>query len=242
MAYDDEVTTDSPVAYWKMGEASGSPQDSSGQGNHLTMNGSPTYGAVGIPGSYATSIDFTAAGQYGSLSSLPAVLQLTTWTLEGWFYSNNGTPGAKSCLITEPYSGDGTVRYMLGGFSDLGAGTDQCNGGFYTSGWKTALDPTAVTSGAWHHFVTTYDGTTVRLYRNGVEVATLATTATPAGSEALRVAGGWDTTNALAGRLAHLAIYSGALSATRIAAHYNAGSGYVSRQRPMMHDLGITIG
>ena len=43
-SYFDEVMADSPAAYWRMDEASGQPQDSSGNGNNTTTtSGTPTY-------------------------------------------------------------------------------------------------------------------------------------------------------------------------------------------------------
>ena len=62
MSYFDEVMADSPVAYYRMDEASGLIQDSSGNGNNATvLNGTtPTYSEPGALESdpASTSIDF----------------------------------------------------------------------------------------------------------------------------------------------------------------------------------------
>ena len=46
-AYSDAVLADSPVGYWRLGEASGAFVDSSGNGNNGAAVGSPTYGETG---------------------------------------------------------------------------------------------------------------------------------------------------------------------------------------------------
>jgi hypothetical protein len=47
-SFADEVLALNPVAYWRMGEASGNLADSSGNGYTLTTNGTPTYGQTGF--------------------------------------------------------------------------------------------------------------------------------------------------------------------------------------------------
>jgi hypothetical protein len=75
----------------------------------------------------------------------------------------------------------------------------------------------------------TYDGTTVRLYVNGALAASQAGTYTPNSSGPFvigafnypaRPSGGWD--DEFYGQIDEVALYSTALSATRIQAHYEA--------------------
>lgn len=225
MSYSDRILADNPLAYWKLNEASGAPQDSSGNGFHLTVTGAPTYGQGSFLGGGGTSILFDT-GAYCSLTPVPAALQLATWTLEGWLYwPGSNTPTQGGSLITEQYAaGDGLVRYALG--FDQPTARRQPFGGFYQGGsWKRyewTLEPT---QNAWHHYVATYDGTVVRLYIDAVERGTFNTTATPGGNEAIYIGRRWDSTASVRGRLAHLAIYSGARSPQTITEHYALGVG-----------------
>ncbi|HEY6459689.1 MAG TPA: LamG domain-containing protein, partial [Polyangiaceae bacterium] len=93
----------------------------------------------------------------------------------------------------------------------LDGGVDQCP--------TTA----AVTQGAWHHLVATYDGTTSTIYLDGTPVATqpsahplLSTTAS-----LLMGLGTYDPAP-FTGSLDEIAVYDEALPAARVAAHYHA--------------------
>jgi hypothetical protein len=76
----------------------------------------------------------------------------------------------------------------------------------------------------WSQVLGTYDGQTLRLYVNGLEVKNLASApgacAIPSGSPALLIGGDIDPASVLAGDLDELIIYNHALSADEIAALY----------------------
>lgn len=84
--------------------------------------------------------------------------------------------------------------------------------------------------GAWHHVVATISGAGMKLYVDGALKASSANTVAEAGTGYWRV--GWDsgwgspnfTLKNFTGRLRFAAVYTVALSASRVAAHYLAGS------------------
>ena len=80
--------------------------------------------------------------------------------------------------------------------------------------------PTALTLNTWIHLAATYDGTTLRLYVNGVQVATKATTgAIRVSTGALRIGGNSVWTNEwFAGLIDEVRVYNKALTATEIQA------------------------
>ncbi len=71
MAYADVVLADSPLAYYRLGESSGTTMtDSSGNGRHGTYVGSPTLGAAGlVPGD--TCADFDGVNDYAAAGTVP---------------------------------------------------------------------------------------------------------------------------------------------------------------------------
>lgn len=225
MAYSDEVTADSPVGWWKLNEASGNFADSSGNGNAMTVTGSPTRSQTGIPGDTGNNATaFTASNTYASLGSLPSVLQVSNWTLEGWVMKL-GSIGLKSSILTEKFTVAGNgVRYMLGGYGDGTA--NRMSGGWYTGTvWRRINDTSDLPSNVWVHLAVTWDGTTIRFYRNGVEIGNTVPTGAPGSQDDLYIARGWDATNNPNLRLAHAAIYGSALSVDRLNTHVAVGFG-----------------
>lgn len=129
--------------------------------------------------------------------------------------------GSEVSLRIDTHAENGIVEYVFG-TSD---GTD-------THGVTAAVPAEDLSSGQWVHLVGTYDGTTWSLYRNG---AVAGTVADAVGALAVDNAGwaigstgnGWD--QAFAGLIDEVGIYGEALSAARVAAHYAAATGAVSK-------------
>ena len=93
-----------------------------------------------------------------------------------------------------------------------------------TNGGTSAVSNSTPSTGAWHHVVGTWDGTTLKLYVDGT---LQTTTATPGSANlsygSLTLGSQAGSAYYFAGSLDEVAIYSTALTGTRITAHYNAG-------------------
>lgn len=224
-SYYDEVMADSPVCYWRLGEASGTLNDSSGTGNHGTSSGI-TYGVAGkIAGDDAISIATGAQTnrvEKTSATSLPTSAT-AAWSIEFWHKSSTfvslsqmfgfGNPFNATTSLEAP-TDRGCNRYML-----------QFNSNYYFWGdsadWDTgvAFD----TDGNWHHIVTVCDGTDMIFYRDGVSAATRSGRPfTKTSKTAINAGSCHDGGSAPTTILDECAIYAAALSSTRIAAHFSA--------------------
>ena len=83
----------------------------------------------------------------------------------------------------------------------------------------------AIAVGGTYHVVGTYDGTTQRLYINGTQVASTALSLATTNNNSLYI-GSWNGSEELfKGTIDEPAVYGSVLSATRVGAHYEAGSG-----------------
>ncbi|MFL5902187.1 MAG: LamG domain-containing protein, partial [Solirubrobacterales bacterium] len=83
----------------------------------------------------------------------------------------------------------------------------------------------AIAVGQAYHVLGTYDGTTQRLYVNGAEVvSTPLTGGIAANSNALNIASWNGGSEPFNGTIDDLAVYTNALSAARVKAHYEAGT------------------
>jgi hypothetical protein len=83
--------------------------------------------------------------------------------------------------------------------------------------------PTALTSRRWTHLAATYDGTTLRIYVNGAQVASTPRTGTLAtSSNPLNIGGDTIYAQYFDGRIDDVRIYNTARSAAQIQADMNA--------------------
>lgn len=218
--YYNAVLADQPRLYLRLDEVSGSTtaQDMSSFGNSGTYNGTVTYQVASAlaDGDLAATFDGVTGYVSGTLN--PA--QVSTFTYEGWYSTKS--IGSNNIFST------GQADHVFGVLS----GHLQAS---VLSG-TTVIDPTATNDGNWHHAAVTYDGTTLRLYRDGQLVSSTTSANTGYGSTTY-AAGALGSNTALCrfnGSIDEIAYYPFVLSATRIAAHYTASAYYGSGVQPLL--------
>jgi hypothetical protein len=239
MAYADEVLADSPLAYWKLNDASGATAaDSSGNSRPATYVNTPeAYNQAPILAGTSNNVSFESGGTdyltiadaawqsgMGALS-LEQVIRPETVLGAGawhqWFAKTNG----------------GTYSFWSGCVNDGGthklgfavASASAANLGYV---WSRAGAPSTVNG---EHIVFTWNGgstaASFKCYINGVDQGT-PTVFESAGSLGTTI---WDSANPTTwgtwnggdlydGDVSDLAIYSTALSQGRVTAHYNAAA------------------
>lgn len=188
--------------------------------------GAPTLGVPGInisPANTAMSLD----GSGSRYVTLPAGVSAkmgnkTTVSAEGWVNLTALPPaGTYPAIISEQHPTGNDVVMTLN-FQPTGQATFS----IYSGGaWHQALDPTPVTLNAWQHYAGTYDGATLRLYRNGNLVATSAWAGStpPGGGGAWYIGKRWDYNESPTGKIDEVALYDTVLSPARVKSHYDAG-------------------
>jgi hypothetical protein len=221
-----EIMADSPALYWPLGDAAGSwtTLDISGNGRDGRADG-------------LHDTDYLSFGHGGLIAGSSATSMLISWnriTRDDEPWMDFGDFSLEVVLRTTD-SGGGTIwaRYDTGtGQNAFWLKVEDGTGKvvFYKGpSGATVLTSTAViTDDLVHHVAVTYDGTTLRLYIDGAldSSATMATL--PSATTPLWLGGyyatGWgtDSNNDFAGYMQHAAVYTHALSAARIAAHFAA--------------------
>jgi hypothetical protein len=198
------------VAAYGFNEGSGTVvNDASGNGNNGTINGATWT----TSGKYGNALNFNGSNALVTINNA-ASLQLTTgMTLEAWVYPT----------VTGPWWGDviykGNDNYYLEGTS--------YPSGFPAMGGTLPNAPplygTAVLAlNTWAHLAATYDGATMRLYVNGVQVASRAQTGTIVTStNPLQIGGDSIYGQYFTGRIDDVRIYNRALSAAQIQSDMN---------------------
>lgn len=233
--YSDEVLADSPLAYWKLDESTGSVTDATGNG----WDGSDSGVTRGVDGHIGNAVQSTAVDQYVTFgSAIKAALNGTSLTIEAWVKTAStsgsivvldppGTPGLTSRSFVLGVSSGKLVFSRLGQTSAV-----------------TATSTASINDNAWHHVAVTYDGAMIRLYLDGAPINTAAATGSTLGSASadLRLFVGQRTgAGTLIGLIDDAAIYTSVLSAARIAAHYSAGAAGEEMPDPAVNTLQATV-
>jgi hypothetical protein len=196
------------VGAWGFDEVSGtSTTDASGKGNTGALNGP----ARSTAGRFGGALTFDGINDWVTVPDASSLRLTTGATIEGWVNPTaNGSAGWRTLALKETATG---LAYALYPYGDGGLPS----GHAFTSTERWARAGSAPPLNAWTHIAMTYDGTTIRLYVGGVQVATRAQTgALVAGTGPLRFGGNAIWPEWFRGRLDEIRVYNRALTAAEI--------------------------
>lgn len=214
--YQAAVLEDAPILYVRLNESAGTNADDiSGSDADGTYTGGYTLaqtGALALDSDKSVSLD----GSSGYIA-LPN-LGLTNGTVEMW-------------IKPTTVSGDKRLLSQLSGASSQGGSLsiNQASGEsgslwvWTGSTWNRLANTGAIVADVWQHLVFVYAGGNVTAYVDGVEHLTAASGFDFSGPDAGIGAKFATFGGTFPGLVDEVAVYSGALSATRIAIHYDIG-------------------
>jgi glucose/arabinose dehydrogenase len=218
------------VAAYNFDQGSGTTlTDSSGLGNHGSLAG-PTWSAEGRTGG---ALSFDGSNDLVTIADANSLDLSNALTLEAWVRPTNVT-GWKTVLTKE--SGTSSFAYSMFANNNAGNVANQRPGARLTIGGnaRTVTGNAKLALNTWTHIATTYDGATIRLFINGVQVETEARTGSVSvTAEQLRI-GGSPALGGLyyAGLIDDVRIYNGALSEAQIQNDMNAPVGAAPSPAP----------
>ena len=197
--------------------------DLSGNGNNGTLvNG------VGYNSGNLGSLTFDYTNDYITTTGMENFLYTNGITVSVWHYNGGGT-GFYRGVVT-----NGTVAYRFGGF-DLRYGREDYFGGTNNGtklNWRITNAASVASSRSiyanvneWHHYVGTYDNTTVRVYKDGQLFDSISHSGggqLKTMSDSTTIGRSPGTSEYLDGRLSQVSIYNRALTAAEVQQNFNA--------------------
>jgi len=216
-AYRSAILADNPLGYWRLGEASGTVAADQRGASNGTYTFNPALGRLGaLSGDVDTAVAFDGTSQYVQIPSTPS-LNPATFSAEIWARPTSGAGAYRGVLASRFYP-TGWVLYAGGG----GAWEFWVNSGSAI----VSVAGGTVTPNTWQHVVGTFDGTTARLYVNGVAVASGAVPGyQPQTRNPIEIGQSEPGSNFyFPGSLDEPAIYGAALSPSQVQRHYSVGT------------------
>lgn len=146
--------------FWKMNQSSGTMVDDSTVNNN---NGTLLNGATWTSGASANAISFDGQNDYVSVPTSPSLKITDSISVMAWF--NHSSTGGGTLTGVEKRKGyrllavdknSATSKYRF----------DLHKGG--SAGWITLQTLQSYSNDQWHHVVGSFDGTTMRIYVDGI--------------------------------------------------------------------------
>jgi len=218
-------TGSGPVGYWKLDEAGDATRnDSSGNGNNLTESAGDTIDQT--TGKYNSAADFEKDDtEYLEIADASQTgLDLgNTFTLSAWLKPESASAENDAGIMTKLVNG-GDYSYGWGTYGSAGQNNFILaidDDGWTGGGVGIISGDNIYTVGIWQHFAITYNGSIIRLYKNGVEQISgsfpYLTTITPHnGTAAFRIGQWEDVSQYFDGAIDEAKVYNYARSSTQI--------------------------
>lgn len=198
------------VAAYGFNEPSGvAVPDASGSGNDGVTNATRV-----TTGRFGGALSFNGTSMDVSVPDDPTLDLTTNVTLMAWVNPTSNS-GWRTVVLKENASRL-DLTYALYGATPYGGA-----GGWVVSGpgfaVRAAESGPRLTTGQWTHVAMTYDGSTVRYFQNGVQIASTAATGAMAGTaDDLKIGGNDVWGEYFAGRIDEVRVYNRPLTAAEI--------------------------
>jgi hypothetical protein len=216
------------VGYWDFNDGSGTnANDASDQNNDGTLTTmDPNTDWVSGKAGNGGALDFDGSDDYVSVGQQTALEPTTAVTVSIWIKRSGAQASFAKVLWNGPNDNDPWGAY---GFQFNSTADDDIEWSITTGVTDTQVSTGSgtISDGVWQHLVGTYDGSTMRVYLDGVEKNSTVKTGTIAdyGSPGLLMGGHTDQPSQdYAGLIDEVRVYNRALSAAEIRYHYSRGA------------------
>lgn|GEM_PF-1569233 len=239
-SYQDVVMAKNPIAYWRLGESSGTvAADISGYGNNASYKNAPTMGSSGaMTADSDKAVTLNGSSQYIAIPAFTNPTTLSDYTVSIWFNLTAHNAVGRSYLLD--LRGDGSASASsLGVIIDNNGGTElHCFAHYTDNNYTEYKFPlTSYTLGTWGHVICSRSGSQISAYFNGAPVTTsgLHSGSIASRSEVHSLTnkariGTYSAATAtgnywFSGKIDEVTIFSSSLTSAEVATMYNAGIG-----------------
>jgi len=228
--YDAEVLADSPIAYWKLDETSGTTAADEQAAHDGAYAGTYTLGGTAVVSDGGSSFDIAGSGRMvvpHHADFNMAATGVSDETIEMWVKLDNPAASAIQFLADKTAGASANGQWDIAWDNRSGVQTLRCwaAGSSYIVTWSGSAPQSALAAGG--HLVFVKRGTTLELWWDGsLEASATYGAYTPSSSNTLDPTFGQYTGAGfgVTGLMDNIAFYKTALSSTRIGVHHTAGS------------------
>jgi hypothetical protein len=234
-------TDNNLVAYYKFDSKNGTTVFDSARGNTGTLTNGADTNARGLWDTNALYLD--GVNDLVSIPNSSSLAFTNAFSVSGWVNTTKTANTNYDGIFSGVYAGSGKVYFYLG-MGSPGGPNHKLSAGFYSPGWHYVDSPINLPAAKWVHAAATYDGQYIKIYQDGILVATSSDFALnlPANSDGWLVGRGWDASY-WQGAIDEIKVYKKVLTASEVQADYNRGlfdSNYVSRIVDTNSGYGVT--
>jgi hypothetical protein len=155
---------DGLISYWALDEGDGTTAEDMAGANDGDIRG----GASWVSGKFGTALSFDGAGANVNCGTDASLRPTTGISLSAWVkYDALNYYG--SIVSNQHWTGDSRSGYSI---HNNGPTLYFCMAATNTGVFTWATSGTPITVGTWYHVAATYDGTTMRIYMDGVQKGT----------------------------------------------------------------------
>lgn len=206
------------IAWWDADDVAGSTAYDIVGGNDGTMDG----GVALVPGEVGNAFDFGDGGGVVEVPDSPVLYPVSGLTIEAWVYPTDTFRAFQRIVSKQVDDQVNVSTFVLG----IGSAGGVYFGLFRNNPGQQFIDGrTSLTFGAWNHVAGVWDGTSMRVFLDGVMQPETSFISPPltASTVPLRLGRGDTSTYLFAGQLDEVTLYNRPLSTSEIAGIYAAG-------------------
>lgn len=192
--------------------------DLSGNSRNATLVNTPTYDSTTNGGLFS----FNDA-QY-EYATIPNIGDLNAFSIEVWCRVHKSLTGKVTSVITNQFDLSTKLNFSIG--TNRAPTSYNMSFGYYNGAWRN-VNGFAASLDIWYHLIGTYNGSTLKFYKNGTLDTETNYSGTPQSGGEIRIARRWDesatnSSNFFDGDIALVRIYNTALNSTEITQNYDS--------------------